>query len=287
MKKNRWSILPFILFAAVSLPSDTLSGDLSELMIQKDVPYVPTPEEVVQEMLRIADVNKRDLLYDLGCGDGRIVITAARERGSRGVGVDIDPRRIRESRSNAEEAGVTDRVRFYEGDLFEVDFGEASVVTLYLLPDVNLRLRPKILEKLSPGSRVVSHNYDMDDWTPDDTSSIGSHQIYFWIVPANVGGHWEWSADEADYRLDLVQSFQNVSGNLDAAGWNLPVTGELNGDYLRIEIHDGAGGVGSTVLVGRVVGDRILDGEVLQPGEGAAPWKARRDPETKIALDGE
>ena len=152
-----------------------------------DVPYVPTPEAVVAKMLEMAKVRKNDLLYDLGCGDGRIVITAARKYGARGVGYDIDPQRIRESNENAERAGVTDRVRFVQGDLFQADLSGATVVTLYLLPDVNARLRPKLLSELKPGTRIVSHDYGMGDWEPREVveMDVGGrmHYIYSWVVP--------------------------------------------------------------------------------------------------------
>ena len=150
--------------------------------VRKDVPYVTTREDVVDEMLRMAAVTEKDLVYDLGCGDGRIVITAARKYGARGVGVDIDPVRIAESRANAEQSGVAYRVRFIEGDLFDVDLSQATVVTLYLLPSVNLRLRPR-LEALRPGTRIVSHNYDLGDWEPVQKKEIGTETVYLWIIP--------------------------------------------------------------------------------------------------------
>ena len=151
--------------------------------VKKDVPYVPTPETVVEEMLKMAEVGKTDVVYDLGCGDGRIVITAAQKYGARGVGYDIDPQRISESNANAAKAGVTDRVKFSVQDLFTADFKEATVVTLYLLPEVNLRLRPKLLAELKPGTRIVSHAFDMGDWKPDKTAEIDGRMIYFWVVP--------------------------------------------------------------------------------------------------------
>jgi ribosomal protein L11 methylase PrmA len=133
-------------------------------------------------------VGKNDVLYDLGSGDGRIPITAAKRFGTRGVGVDIDPDRVREARENATKAGVTDKVKFLQQDLFETDIKDATVVTLYLLPDVNLRLRPKLLAELKPGTRVVSHNYDMGDWKPLKTIVVklpeGEHTVFFWVVPA-------------------------------------------------------------------------------------------------------
>ncbi len=149
---------------------------------RSDVPYVPTPEEVVAEMLKLANVSKGDVVYDLGCGDGRIIIASAKA-GARGVGVDIDPDRIRESNENAEKAGVADRVKFIEGDLFEANISGATVVTLYLLPEVNLRLRPKLLRELKPGTRIVSHNYDLGDWKPEKTVRLGDRILYYWVVP--------------------------------------------------------------------------------------------------------
>jgi Methyltransferase domain len=157
-----------------------------------DVPYVPTPEMIVDEMLRMAEVKGDDVLYDLGSGDGRIPITAAKQFGTRGVGIDLNPERVNEANQNAKKAGVTDKVRFIEGDIFKSDFREASVVTLYLLPEINLRLRPQLLEQLKPGTRVVSHNYNMGDWQPEQTKTITTpdgvdHFIYFWRVPDRKG----------------------------------------------------------------------------------------------------
>jgi hypothetical protein len=149
-----------------------------------DVPFVPTPHAAVAAMLDVAEVGASDMVYDLGSGDGRIPIAAAR-RGARAVGIDIDPRRIDEARANAEEAGVTDRVRFIRGDLFELDLSPATVITLYLLPRLNLRLRPTLLA-LAPGTRIVSHGFDMGDWKPEQTITAGGSLIHFWRVPARV-----------------------------------------------------------------------------------------------------
>jgi ribosomal protein L11 methylase PrmA len=148
-----------------------------------DVPYVPTPEPVVDAMLKLAQVKRGDVLYDLGSGDGRIVIAAAKRYGVRGTGVDIDPRRIDEANANARKAGVAKLVRFVNRDLFEVDFSEATVVTLYLLPRINLQLRPKLLAELRPGTRIVSHGFDMGDWKPEQAVMVGSNTIYLWTVP--------------------------------------------------------------------------------------------------------
>ena len=152
-----------------------------------DVPYVPTPEHIVEAMLKLANPGPSDLLVDLGCGDGRIPVAAALKFGTRGFGVDLNPVRIIEARANAEKAGVTDKVQFIEGDLFQTDFKKASVLTLYLLPTINMRLRPQILE-MKPGTRVVSHAFNFDDWQPDASEQYEFRRVYYWMVPAKVGG---------------------------------------------------------------------------------------------------
>lgn len=160
---------------------------------QPDVPYVPTSERAVQEMLKLAGVKKSDLVYDLGCGDGRIVIAAAKNHGARGVGIDIDPDRIKEARENARKVGMENLVRFEENDLFHADIHEATVVTLFLLPHINLKLRPRLLKELKPGTRIVSNTFDMGDWKPDKEATVEntsgeddsglSQKLYMWTVP--------------------------------------------------------------------------------------------------------
>jgi len=150
-----------------------------------DVIYVPTPEAVVNKMLELANVKSTDLVYDLGSGDGRIVIAAAKQRGARGIGIDIDPERIKEANENAQKAGVSDRVEFRQQDLFQTDFSDATVVTLYLLPALNLKLRPKLLSELKPGTRIVSHAFDMGDWKPQQVVQVGDRTVYYWVVPEN------------------------------------------------------------------------------------------------------
>jgi len=148
-----------------------------------DVIYVPTPQAVVDRMLELAKVGKGDVLYDLGSGDGRIPVTAAKRFGIRAVGIDIDPERIREANENAQKNGVTQLVQFRQEDLFTTNFSEATVVTLYLLPDLNLKLRPRLLAELKPGTRIVSHQFDMGKWKPDRTVELGGRTIYLWTVP--------------------------------------------------------------------------------------------------------
>jgi precorrin-6B methylase 2 len=150
---------------------------------EPDVWWEPSSEAVVAAMLKLAKVTSKDVVYDLGCGDGRIVIAAARDFGARGVGIDIDPKRIEESNENARKAGVTDRVKFIEEDLFEADIREATVVTLFLWPSVNLKLRPKLLKELKPGTRVVSHIHDMGEWAPQAQQTVNGARIYLWVIP--------------------------------------------------------------------------------------------------------
>lgn len=167
----------------------TTSAPSSDAANRKlDVPYVSTHEMIVDEMLQMAEVKGSDVLYDLGSGDGRIPVTAAQRFGTRGIGIDLNPQRIKEANENAQKANVTDKVKFIEGNLFEQNFNEATVVTLYLLPNVNLKLRPKLLA-MPPGTRIVSHNYDMGDWKPEKTKIVKTpdgidHYVYFWRVPA-------------------------------------------------------------------------------------------------------
>jgi trans-aconitate methyltransferase len=160
-------------------PRDTPAGAARA----PDVHYEPTSPEIVDAMLRLADVGPQDVVYDLGCGDGRIVVAAAQRFGARGVGIDIDPQRVAESRENVRRAGVEGKVEIREGDLFEADVRGATAVMLYLWPGVNLRLRPKLLAELRPGTRVVSHSHDMGDWKPDRSITVGGSKLHLWTIP--------------------------------------------------------------------------------------------------------
>jgi len=154
--------------------------------VDPDVPFVRTPQALVDRMLQLADVDEDDVVYDLGSGDGRIPITAAQMYGARAVGIEIQPDLVQEARRNAKQAGVADLVEFRQGDLFEADIREATVVTLYLLPDVNERLRPTLFEQLEPGTRVVSHGFDMDGWTPDDVVETQDTFLFLWTIPESL-----------------------------------------------------------------------------------------------------
>jgi SAM-dependent methyltransferase len=172
--------------AALLAPDEASARD--QPARELDVPFVPTPMEVVDAMLDMAKVTKNDLVYDLGCGDGRIVIRAAQRFGARGVGVDLNPQRVTEARAAAKKAGpqIEKLVRFEVGDVFEFDFSPATVVTMYLLPSVNLKLRPRIFKELKPGTRIVSHDFDMGDWEPQAKRELNGATVYFWTVPATV-----------------------------------------------------------------------------------------------------
>ncbi len=169
--------------ALTGVPGIALAQDAAVATRRPDVIYVPTPEEVVDAMLQVAKVTKNDIVYDLGTGDGRIPVTAAKKYGARGVGVDIDPQRIKEATANVERSGVADRVRIIQGDLFEVNISEATVVTLYLLPSLNQKLMPKLMKELKPGTRIVSHAFDMGDWKPEQELDVSGRKVYFWTIP--------------------------------------------------------------------------------------------------------
>lgn len=180
-----WTAALAALLAAASAFAQQPAANPPPARVELDVPYVPTKQDVVEAMLELAGVTAADVVYDLGCGDGRIVVTAARKHGARGVGVDIDPERIEDANYVAKRVGVTDRVKFILGDLFDAEIREATVVTLYLLPEINLKLKPKLLGELRPGTRVVSHDFTMGrDWPPEKTVRIGRDTIYLWTVPA-------------------------------------------------------------------------------------------------------
>ncbi|PYS50838.1 MAG: SAM-dependent methyltransferase [Acidobacteria bacterium] len=174
-----------IVFAPAGAFSQQAAKSSPQQLRSPDVIYVPTPLEVVDAMLKVADVKKGDVVYDLGSGDGRIPIAATQKYGARGVGIDIDPERIKEANENARKAGVADQVRFLNQDLFQANIGEATVVTLYLLDSLNEKLRPKLLRELKPGTRIVSHTFRMGEWQPEKTLEVAGRTIYFWTVPAN------------------------------------------------------------------------------------------------------
>ena len=260
-----------MLAAAVALPASFATAfqddeAAEQEPVKKDVPYVPTPEEVVAKMLELAQPKKGEILYDLGCGDGRIVVTAAKKYGVKGIGVDIDPQRIKESNENAEKAGVTKQVKFIKQDLFTMDFKDADIMALYLLTSVNERLRPKILDQLRPGARVVSHAFSMGDWEPDQEVTVdpGGQTVYFWIVPAKVEGSHTVKIGGKEAKLDLKQEYQKVTGTATIDGKESEISdGRLRGRELTFT----ADGKKHTVMIG---GDDASIAEGDAEGSGAA-----------------
>ncbi len=244
-----------ILLALIALvpPLKSTAGEFGGL----DVPFVPTPPDVVSAMLRMADVKPGDIVYDLGSGDGRIVVEAIKAFGvKKAVGVDLDPARVADGIANAKANNVSDRASFFQGDVFTFDFSEATVVTMYLLPTVNIKLRPRVLSELKPGTRVVSHQFTMGDWTPDAEQTVGyGNQILSWVVPAKVEGTWEWQIGPTRYRLQLEQKYQKAAGPLTVGEQAATVaTAFLKGPSFRLEATVGGR---PTTFEGTVSGDVI------------------------------
>jgi SAM-dependent methyltransferase len=206
----------------------------------KNVVWVPTPDELVQKMLQSAKVTEKDVVYDLGSGDGKIPIAAARDFKARAVGIEYNPELADLARRNAKRAGVEDKVKIITGDIFETDFSEATVVTLYLLPDLNFKLRPTIL-KMKPGTRVASHQFNMRDWEPDETYTEGYRDAYLWVVPAQVAGRWTFKEEKGEWlgTVDLSQVFQRVGGYLSVGTRSQPLLApNLVGDQLSFSFTD-------------------------------------------------
>ena len=244
----------------------------------KDVIWIPTPDTLVNRMLRMAQVTPKDYVIDLGSGDGKIVIAAARE-GARGLGIEYNPDMVELSRRRAQQAGVADRARFEKADIFESDFSQATVITMYLLPHLNLRLRHRILA-LKQGTRVASHEFRMGRWRPDETAKVGHASVHLWLVPANAGGDWEFSFPQQSgpriVRMSFTQRFQYVTGEALFKDFTaLPSDGKLLGERLSFDLTDEDGHLRR--FVGRVAGDR-MEGSVYDFTNNGArqPFSARR-----------
>ncbi len=240
----------------------------------KDVIWVPTPEELITAMLDMAKVTSSDFVVDLGSGDGRIVIAAAK-RGARAMGVEFNPDMVELSKKNAEQAGVSDKATFVQGDIFEKDFSQATVVTMYLLPELNMRLRPKILD-MAPGTRIVTHAFDMEDWEADQSVIADGRSAYLWIVPAKVAGTWTWKGPSGDAELTLTQNFQKIDGRVKIGGSEQPIkNAKLMGD--QISFSAGEGNPIAIDFSGKVKGDGI-DGTSKAAGGAETKWSAQRRP---------
>jgi SAM-dependent methyltransferase len=256
-----------------------------------DVQFVPTPMPTVLAMLDVARVTKDDVVYDLGSGDGRIVVMAAKRYGARGVGIDIDPDRVRDGERNARAAGVTDHVRFQQADLFRIDLSEATVVTLYLLPRLNRELRPKLFSELRPGVRIVSNTFDMGGWQPDSMlevprSDLGTDKIYYWLLPADAGGSWAVTIDDGErafrYDVELQQTYQMLGGTARRAsgvggpgGAELRVEdGRLAGESIRFSLAGSGTRPVTLRFEGRVSGDEMRG--TVSGGPPYGTWTAHR-----------
>ena len=276
-------ISAFIAAAAFALPAatQTTTKEYTPQVGQegKDVIWVPTPQALVEKMLDMAKLTPKDIHYDLGSGDGRTVITAAK-RGTQAVGVEFNPDMVALSERAAAKEGVTAKAKFINGDIFQTDFSHATVVTLYLLPSLNLKLRPTIL-KMKPGTRVVSHAFSMDDWQPDQTENVEGRTAYLWIVPAQVEGTWRWSVSPGQKETELVlrQQFQNIEGlvKLDNGKMGQLRNVKLVGDQLSFSIFEITGYSGNTRrdYTGRVSGNTIAG--TFKIGDGSeVKWSAAR-----------
>jgi hypothetical protein len=264
---NKWVLAALtlaILLSTSSLPAAQVTGEFQPQVGQegKDVIWVPTPQALVDKMLDMAKVTPRDYVIDLGSGDGRTVITAAK-RGAKALGIEYNPDMVELSKRNAARERVSDKASFAKADLFESDFSEATVITMFLLPDINLKLRPKILE-LKPGTRIVSNSFTMGDWTADETANVKDGcasycTAHLWIVPAKAEGTWQLG----DGELMLKQTYQMLSGSLRRGANSTPITnGKLNGDQISFN-------VGSLRYTGKVAGGS-MEGSI----SGGGQWKA-------------
>jgi hypothetical protein len=270
-----------------------------------DVVYVPTPQIVVDEMLGMAKVGAGDYLIDLGSGDGRIVITAAKRLGAQGFGVDLDRYLLKIANDNAKKEGVADRARFFEQNLFETDLSKATVITSYLLPEMNLRLRPKLLS-LKPGTRVVAHDYAMGEWDSDQEKTLsvpekkvgdpGKSYIFLWIVPAHVAGRWESdlvvAGNSVPYWFDFDQEFQKVRGEVRVGEHDLKLPlFRMNGDEISFTF---VAPIGKSKVTHRFRGSvkgALIEGTVTLGGEGAGqrviPWRAKQTTRHEMRIGGD
>jgi SAM-dependent methyltransferase len=275
-------ILFALLFAAAPGYAQQAPAESKEFVPQsgqpgKDVVWVPTPESVVERMLRMARVGKNDFVIDLGSGDGRTVIMAAQKFGARAMGIEYNPDMVALSNRNAEKAGLGGKVKFMKADLFETDFSQATVITMYLLPAINIKLRPKILD-MRPGTRVVSHAFNMEDWQPDQTATVEGRDAYLWIVPAKVAGPWKLAVPagngEQAWQVTLEQQFQKISGKAQLGGKAFSLTdARLRGAAIHFSFVDGNGV--KREFSGTARGDR-MEGTTQTQGAAPVKWTASR-----------
>jgi precorrin-6B methylase 2 len=253
MKRSHWIVSALTLILSFSAVNSTFSQEYEPYVGQqgKDVIWVPTPDGLILAMLDMAKVTSDDYVIDLGSGDGRIVIAAAK-RGAHAVGIEFNPDMVALSKRNAEKEGVSDKATFLNADIFESDFSKATVITMYLLPQLNLKLRPTILN-LKPGTRIVSNSFTMGEWAADQKAEAESRTAYFWIVPAKVGGSWTWQTNSGIAELKLAQNFQSIKGTLKLNGKEIAIKdSKLEGDHINFS-------AGAQEFSGRVNG-KVIEG---------------------------
>ena len=248
-----WTVVLGLAVLAV-VPSETVAQRMKR---EPELIYVPTPQNIVDKMLEVAKVTKDDYVFDLGSGDGRIPITAAERYGARGFGVDINPRLIAEARTNAKAAGVADRVEFRRQDLFKTSVREATVVGLYLFVWANVKLRPRLISELRPGSRIVAHDFPIgDDWQPDIEEDVENRTVYLWYVPAQVAGTWEFAGGPHGLTIQLQQTFQMIQGTASIDGRTIPLQkASLRGDAIEFTVSPEGGK--AMLFRGRVTGNKM------------------------------
>jgi hypothetical protein len=276
----RLALAPVLLTLALGLPGCALAQDKDYTPTVgqegKDVIWVPTPQALVEKMLDMAKLTPQDIHYDLGSGDGRTVITAAK-RGAQAFGVEYNPDMVALSERAAAKEGVSARAKFINGDIFQTDFSRATVLTLYLLPSLNLKLRPTILT-MKPGTRVVSHAFNLDEWQPDQTESVEGRTAYLWIVPAPVEGTWRWNGSGGgpkEYQLRLRQQFQKIEGDVQLDGRRGELRDvKLRGDQISFTVIDASGA--RRDFSGRVAGNSIQGATKSLSASGDATWSAAR-----------
>lgn len=285
----------------IALWAALLAAPAARAQAQPEVPYVSTPPAVVATILELAQVGAGDYLIDLGAGDGRIVIEAAKQRGARGVGVELQTGLVQTARAEAQKQGVAERTRFVAGDLFAFDLGDASVLTMYLLPQINVRLRPRLFAQLKPGTRVVSHDFGMDDWQPDQQREVAvpgksygppRSMVYLWVMPANVAGTWRWQlpvgGGMTGYEVTIAQRFQRleVSGRVGGAPATVSDV-RLNGAEIGFTLtREFFGQPVTHVFSGRVNGDALVGSVKVSIGEDERlEWEATRAERGTMRID--
>lgn len=264
---NRFRILSAAALAGLALAAGLYSWS-AVAQPKLDIHFVPTPHDVVKRMLELAEVGPNDIHYDLGSGDGRIAIAAVKDfKAKKGVGIDLDPQRIKEGNENKAKAGVGDQVTFREQNIFETDLSEATTVSMYLLTSINIRMRPKLLAELKPGTRIVTHAFNMGEWKPEHNESVNGYQVYLFVVPAKVDGKWELSEGERKISLDLKGEFTEFTGTATVNGKSAEIKdGKIKGAKIEFTVNvDGK----PVKYEGTVDGDSIT-------GTGATKWTAKK-----------